>query len=207
MTKVTAKKLTLSIVVALGALMLNGNKVYADHCEIVYGGGEICDTRKTFDVQKKVRIKGETDYSDKVINVGAGDTIQFRIRIKNTGNVEVDNMKMKDILPDELYKLATGDGLIEEWDNFEPGETKEFIIEAKINADEFDIKNLDKCVVNRVDVTRGDKFVDSDTATVCYNTVVLRELPKTGADSTIAFALVGFVLVGFGIAIKNYRYA
>ena len=106
-------------------------------------------------------------------------------------------MKMKDILPDELIKVG-GSGLTEYFDNFEPGETEEFVIKAEIKDSEFDRKDFEKCVVNKAEVYFGDRFEGSDTATVCYGKGKVTELPKTGPESTIAMSLagLGFVVIG-----------
>ncbi|KKS10203.1 MAG: hypothetical protein UU64_C0007G0016 [candidate division WWE3 bacterium GW2011_GWF2_41_45] len=70
-------------------------------------------------------------------------------------------MKMSDSLPDEMDRVG-GSGLTEYWDDFEPGETKTFIIEAEIDSDEFDRDEaFDKCIVNKAKVYWGDEFEGS----------------------------------------------
>ena len=202
MTK-TAKKLILSIV-SLGLLSLVGpGNVYATgDCEETYGGGETCIINKSFRIEKKVRKDDGDDWEDKVTGVEEDEVIEFRIRIKNTGELETDDMKMEDFLPDELIRVG-GDGLTEEWDNFEPGETKEFIIKVKIDSDEFDRTNFDKCVVNKAEVRYKDKFEGSDTATVCYGQGEISELPETGFDTLTVLTALGLGSMALGIVIRK----
>ena len=179
-------------------------EAFAAACEPNYGGGENCTFEKTFRVRKKVRIEGDDSWKDKVIDVKKGKVVEFRVEVQNTGEIEVDKMKMSDNLPDELNKVG-GSGLTEEWDNFEPGESKKFIIKAKINDSEFDAKNFEKCVVNEAKAKQDKKDVGSDSATVCYGNGEITELPRTGAGSNIILSLTGFGLVSLGLLYKKFR--
>lgn len=193
----------LFITLVLGALLLVvlPGKVFADECESDGPYGEICN--KTFEVEKKVKIEGGDVWKDKVINVKEDETILFRITIKNIGDVKVDDMKMEDFLPDELKRIG-GSGLTEYWDDFEPGEEKEFEIEVKINSEEFDRDvEFEKCVVNKAEATYDGTLEGSDTATVCYGTLEIEELPETGATSTVVFTILGLALVTSGIYFKK----
>lgn len=195
-------KLILTILALAAVTAVSSKKAYAD-CESNYGGGETCTYEKNFSIEKEVRIAGNDDWEDKVTGVKVGDTVEFRIKIKNTGEVESDSMEMKDSLPDELNKTG-GSGLTEEWDNFEPGETKTFTIEAKINSDEFDrTGDFEKCVVNEAKVYQDDDSQGSDTATVCYGSGQITELPKTAASSTTVLAVFGTALIGLGLIFKR----
>ncbi len=174
---------------------------YDENCEPTYGGGQTCIYNKSFEIDKDVRIEGDDDWEDKVTDVEADDIVEFRIRVKNVGDIEVDNMKMEDFLPDEMEKVS-GD-LTEYWDDFEPGETKEFKIKAQIDEDEFDRENFEKCVVNKVEVSYDGDFEGSDTATVCYGDAEVTELPETGAGATLALALTGLSSITAGAFIRR----
>jgi LPXTG-motif cell wall-anchored protein len=112
-------------------------------------------------------------------------------------------MKMKDSLPDEMERVG-GDGLTEYWEDFEPGETKTFIIRAKVNSEEYDRENFEKCVVNKAKVLYDDDEEGSDTATVCYGDSEVTELPKTGGSSVLYGAL-GLGLSAFGLTVKKLK--
>jgi hypothetical protein len=111
-------------------------------------------------------------------------------------------MKMEDFLPEEMYKVG-GNGLTEEWDNFDPKDEKVFIIQAKVDSDEYDSDvRFEKCVVNKAELRWDGEFQGSDTATVCYGNIEPTELPKTGAFSTMG--LSGLVLLVSGLVSKKY---
>ena len=196
MNKKTTKNLILSV--ATAAFLFKG-EVYADQ----YGGGEV--KNKSFRIEKEVRIKHEGDYEDKlVLDDGEwGEVIEFRVEIKNEGEVETDDMKMEDFLPEEMYRVG-GDGLTEYWNDFEPGETKTFYIDAKIDEDEFDRENFDKCVVNKAEVRYDGDFEGADTATVCYGDIEITELPETGIGTTMLPLGLGLIVVG--TLVKAYKF-
>ena len=173
-------------------------------CESNYGGGETCIYNKNFKIEKKVRLEGDNSWKDKVINVDEGDVIEFKITITNTGEVKTDKMKFSDFLPDELEKIS-GD-LTETWDNFKPGDEKSFKIKVKVSKKEFARNGeFEKCVVNKAEVSYKGTKEGSDTATVCYGNIELKELPKTGATSTIALTMLGSTLVGAGAFLNKKR--
>lgn len=205
-TKTAKNLIGLSVAVVLFTVLGSIDKVYAD-CESNYGGGENCVYNKRFEIDKDVRIEGDSEWEeDKVTGVKRSDTIEFRIKIKNRsdeGAGSFDDMKMEDFLPDELIR-AGGTGLSEYWDDFDAGETKTFILKAKIDSDEFDRDdNFEKCVVNKAEVRWDGKFEGSDTATVCYGNGEPTELPKTGAVSELA--IVGLALLTAGILVKTTK--
>ena len=182
------------------ALAVNPAKAYAA-CETNYGGGQTCTFNKRFDIDKDVRIEGDNEWKDKVTGVKKDEVVEFRIKIENTGEISVDNMEMKDFLPDELTKIS-GD-LTEGWDDFEPGEEKEFKIKVVVDPKEFDKENFEKCVVNKAVVKFDGDEEGSDTATVCYGDLEVTELPKTGPESTLILTVLGGLLMAAGSVLKK----
>ncbi len=173
-----------------------------DNCEDTGAYGQTCIYNKSFKVTKYVRIQGDDEWEDKVVDVQEDEVVEFKIKVKNVGEVEVDDMKMEDFLPDEMERVG-GSGLTEYWNDFEPGETKTFVIEAEVNDSEYDAENFEKCVVNKVEIEYDGDFEGSDTATVCYGDVEITELPSTGATSTIALTVAGFGFMIFGALVKK----
>lgn len=206
MNKVFKINTILFVTLLLGALTiaLLPSKVLAA-CESDGAYGQTCVYNKTFELTKKVRIEGDNTWKDKVIDVKEGETIEFRIEIKNIGEVAVDDMKMTDYLPDELERIG-GDGLTEEWNDFKVDEEKKFVIKARIKSEEFDRDdNFEKCVVNKAKVEYDGTLEGSDTATVCYGDEDITELPETGATSTEALTLLGLISTGFGFTLKRKK--
>jgi len=158
-----------------------------------------------FKITKEVRIQGDSEWKDKVTDVKEGEVVEFRIKIRNRSDgpaAATDDMKMEDFLPEEMTKVG-GNGLTEEWDNFDPKDEKVFIIQAKVDSDEYDRDvEFEKCVVNKAELRWDGEFQGADTATVCYGNVQPSELPKTGALSTMG--LSGLVLLVSGLISKKY---
>ncbi len=196
------KKLILTTLALVAVTAFYSKKAYAD-CQSNYGGGETCTYEKNFEIEKEVRIAGDSDWEDKVAGVKKGQTVEFRIRVKNTGEVSTNDMEMKDSLPDELNKIG-GSGLTENWDDFGEGTTKEFIIQVKVDDSEFDrTGDFEKCVVNEAKVYQDENSQGSDTATVCYGSGEITELPKTAVGSTIVLTVFGTVLIGLGLFFRK----
>jgi len=185
----------IAILVTLGVVMtLSTGTVYAGQ----YGEEEEYNLR--FKITKEVRIQGDTEWKDKITDVREGDLVEFRIKIKNKSDNPADaadDMKMEDFLPDEMYYVG-GYGLTEEWDNFDPADEKVFIIQAKVESNEYDRDiQFEKCVVNKVELRWDGEFQGSDTATVCYGNAEPSELPKTGAVSTLGISGLVSLVAGF----------
>lgn len=195
----------LFISLAVGALILIAmpNKASAEECEADGPYGENCIYNKSFELDKKVRVEGDDDWEDKVTDVEEDEIIEFEIEIENVGEVEVDDMRMEDFLPDELKRVG-GDGLTEYWDDFEPGEKKRFVIKAKIKDEEFDREiDFEKCIANKAEVEYDGDFESSDVAIVCYGRYEIEELPETGVTSTAIYTALGLTLVATGVVLKK----
>ena len=192
------KKITKNLIVTVAAVaFLFNRRVYAEQY------GEVVKN-KAFRIEKEVRVKDEGDFEDKLVldEEDFDKVLEFRIEVKNKGEVDVDDMKVEDFLPEEMDRVG-GDGLTEYWDDFDSGDTKTFYVDAKIDEDEFDRENFDKCIVNKAEVRYDGDFEGSDTATVCYGDVEVTELPETGFVDTMVPLGLGLIVVGF--LVKNKK--
>lgn len=195
--------LFISLIAGAILLVIVPSDVFAEECESDGPYGEICIYNKSFELDKKVKKEGDDVWKDKVIDVEKDEIVIFEIEIENVGEVEVDNMRLEDFLPDELKRVG-GSGLTEYWDDFEPGEKKTFEIEVKINDEEFDRDvEFEKCVVNKAEVEYDGDFESSDAAVVCYGNAQIKELPETGATSTVIYSALGLTLIASGIVLKK----
>jgi len=204
MIKNILSKIIISAFITAILAVMYGGQVYAG-CKSTYGNGEICIYNKRFEIDKDVRVEEkDDDWEDKVMDVEVDDIVEFRIKIKNKSDDELDsfdNMKMEDFLPDEMERVG-GSGLTEYWDDFEPGDTKTFYIEAKVKSEEYDRDvDFEKCVVNKAEAEWDGEFEGSDTATVCYGDEDITELPETGSNEIIA--LIGFGLIASGVLVRK----
>jgi LPXTG-motif cell wall-anchored protein/uncharacterized repeat protein (TIGR01451 family) len=199
MKKVINKLIMSAFVIALVSF-IGATKAYADsNCEAQYGGGESCDYDRKLKITKEVRVEGDNNWKDKVTGVTEDQIIEFRITIKNKSDNGADKysrLKIEDFLPSEMYWVG-GSRTTEFLDDFKPGDSKSFVIKARVNAWEYDKKgNFEKCVVNKAELRWKDEFEGSDTATVCYGNETPSELPKTGAETTIALSGLGMLVTG-----------
>src|SRR4051812_43459434 len=83
------------------------------NCQIIYGGGEVCQKTVSFTLDKKVQRPNKGgEYVD---NLGMNDdkfapgaTVNFRITVKNTGDAKINNVNVVDMLPDYLSYVSGG---------------------------------------------------------------------------------------------------
>lgn len=128
--------------------------------------------------------------------------MEFNIVAENTGDETEDKIKLVDSLPGEMLKV---DGnFTEEWDDFASKEERSFILKARLDPAEFETgDSFEKCVVNKVELDRGDDFQSSDTAIVCYNKADIKELPDTGPVAPVFLGLGGVVFAIAGSILKR----
>jgi LPXTG-motif cell wall-anchored protein len=219
-TKLLSVKNLIALVAFTSALVVvsaDKSVVKADDnsgCEDNYGGGQTCLVNKRFDIKKEVRVcdsKGNNcgDWKSKVTDVSKNDIVEFRITIKNKSDdaatklTGFNDMEMKDKLPSEMTRTG-GDGLTEYFDNFDPGDTRHFVIKSQVDSSEFNHSgDFEKCVVNKATVYWNGKSENSDTATVCYGKNKLTELPKTGTNTIVALVGVGLLVAGIAISLSK----
>ncbi|MBI2414258.1 LPXTG cell wall anchor domain-containing protein [candidate division WWE3 bacterium] len=199
-SKMLSKGIGFASALTILALSFNG-LAFAD-CEPDGAYGQICTYTKEFEIDKQVRFVGDDDWKDKIVGVKEGQKFEFKVSIKNNGEVDVDSMKMIDFLPDEIERIS-GDELVEYWENFESGERKNFVFEAKVRDVEYDKKNFEKCVVNKAEAYYSDNEIGSATAVVCYGDSQPKELPKTGPIDNGLLGILGLVSTGLGLSLKS----
>ncbi len=172
-------------------------------CVPIYGGGEVCVPvkNKSFAVQKDVRKKGSSEWQNEITEVKSAHEVEFRIKVINTGEVTVNDLKIIDTLPANLT-LSEGQ-LTWEIDDFTPRQEQTFTFMAKANTNGME-DNQVKCVVNEVHLQYKDATEASDTAIVCIEKgEVLSELPPTavGFYEVISFMVIaiGMIITGLGL--------
>ncbi len=203
----------LSLLIVLASLSATTRMVWADStCGGYFYGGPCVE--KEILVDKLVKDPASGNFVD---NLGPSDSklnpeeeITFKIVVKNTGNTDLEDVKIKDVLPNYLDFVSGPEGT--NWnsdertfefviDGLKAGETKEFKVKAKVVSKESlpEDKSL-VCVTNWVEA-KAEGMVDSDTSGVCIQNV--EQLPATGADpvaiaSIFALGVTGLVLVKKG---------
>lgn len=218
-----AFKLFMAGVFSLGLFLASSKNVLADwRCETVYGGGEKCYGTGELFIDKTVK-NPDTDIF--VNNLGINDPkfgpeayVRFRLEVKNIGQSELRDVKVRDVFPPYLqfdwFSLGSS-----YWDankrevNFTieklaVGESKQYEISAKVYPssmlpnDKSEICDL----TNFAEVHTGDKG-DDDTAKFCltYKTLGLKKMPATGMPLGIEFAggLLLLSLIGAKLAFRK----
>ncbi len=141
--------------------------------------GKVC--KEGFTLDKKVRL-GNNDFTEN-ITAKAGDKVEYRIQFKNTGNVELKNVVIRDILPaNETYvkgstnldgkKLADGvvttDGI--NIGSVAAGKTVNLYFFVTMNGDLADIcEKVELTNTAKAKYNNDAKTEKSDTAVVSVN--------------------------------------
>lgn len=224
-----------SIMIAATALFAGvGSSIEAaggygtSNCQIIYGGGEVCQKTVSFTLDKKVQKP--TKGGEFVDNLGINDekfapgaTVNFQITVKNTGDTPIENIDVLDTLPDHLTWVSggnnTGNQVSYTLQKLEPGQSHNGNISVKVA----DINNLptDKniiCVTNNVRATQ-DGNVASDASQLCIEkglkqkdggpvvqqTPPLKQTPQTGPGMLSLAALIPAGALGFFLNRKAIR--
>lgn len=214
---VTTVLLTLGIITAAHAA--------GSECQIIYGGGEVCNRQIQFAINKLVEVpgKGGGNFVDN-LNVNdpkfsAGQTIPFKIVITNTGSNKIDHIRVTDSLPQYLTYVS-GDG---SWDanarkitfdvnNLDASRAQQFVINTKVvDNNQLPQDQGTICVVNQVNAFEDSGFTASDSSQVCisrqvlgvnptpqvFTTVPVKTIPNTGPEMLPLLGLVPLGLTGF----------
>lgn len=199
-------------------------------CQIIYGGGEVCQEQVKFTINKLVQKPGKAG-GDFVENLTAADpryspnqNVTFKITIENTGNRDITNLNVVDRFPQFLTFVAgagvTNVGASEI--NFtvgklEKGKKIDVLITAK-TAEESKLPDTQAitCVTNNARATAPDGSAAEDNSQVCIEKQILgitpkptiaqkppvEKIPATGPEMALLFGLIPTGLAGFYIRKK-----
>lgn len=201
--------LVVAFTVVLGVSLYTVNKlVFANSCERTYGGGKECD--RSLKITKEVskdqdKLNKNKDYSDSIIlkSNERNKLVTFRIEVENKGDVDEEDLKVIDKLP-EVFEKVEG-ALTEEIERIDNGDKITYYITVRVKSSAFD---EGRCVVNEVRLRGdmndegGDETIDTDTATVCFGREIT-QLPKTGNEEAVVATLLGFGLIATGFGLRK----
>lgn len=215
------KNLILSLIITLIAVFTFVPQVIAKEiCTTQYGGGQKCeniDEDADISIDKEIyniddrQFEDHIDASDYVFK--ASETIEFRIEIKNKGDVTYKKVELTDTLPDFVkFKDFTGgkDGKHEngkltwEFDNFKKGESKtvkftvSVVDKSKLPNDtgNMQLTNVARVEGERADNKDNDKDADYSRFYVGLEGKITK-LPEAGATSNVIAGL--FICAAFGV--------
>jgi uncharacterized repeat protein (TIGR01451 family) len=213
------KHITNKLVTIIGIVMtlnsLNAANALAKECRSVYGGGEVCD-KGSIDVDKKVWNPEKNEYWDNIdssdYTFKPGDEVKFEIKTKNVTDIKLNDITIRDIMPDYLeYVSSSDEGKFYQPKTveFKPGDlddqktvTRSVTVRVKNSKD---VPVGTTCLTNKAEAYAStDDSSDSDTATFCVKNgegekrVLGVTYPETGPSLPMALALevIGFATLG-----------
>lgn len=180
-------------------------------CQMIYGGGEVCNTAVSYQLNKQVQTvkKGGEFVENLTINdhkFVAGETVNYKITVKNTGKDTVKDLRITDTLPGQLEFASAKNGkynndnrtvtfTVNSLDN---GKSAEFIISTKVKND----VNA-SCPINNVTSIDSNGNAAEDTAMICIDhesiptkgptvqqTPPMKQTPSTGPEMLSLAALI-----------------
>lgn len=189
------KKLLTIALLTLVLLFVPARKVFGNY----YYGGE--EEKVDVLIDKEVKDPNSGNFVDNLgINdykFSAGQEVEFRLTIKNTGDKTLNHLDVKDIFPSYI-DFISGPGswdsntrtLSFDFEDLDPGESRDFGLRGKVVV-ENDLPEGRTCVTNKGQVWANGEY-DEDTAGICIERKV-EVLPPTGAGTVV---LLGTLLIG-----------
>ncbi|HHH14084.1 MAG TPA: DUF11 domain-containing protein [candidate division WWE3 bacterium] len=227
MNKITSFKISATALMLALMTFFAANGVFArEVCYTQYGGGETCVTvedNASIDVDKKVSNTDgnyQNHLRSSVYTFNSADSIYFKIIVKNTGEVSLNDVQVKDVLPSfvdysKVLSGATasvsGKEVTFSLGSLDVGEEKEVKFIGKVvednelpNDDKVCLTNIASAKGNRSD--NGEEQKDVDYANFCIKLpevlgAVPTELPKAGVSEW--FAALGAMVSSLGMLLKK----
>lgn len=215
--------LTASFLTTANAAIAAGNS----QCQIIYGGGQVCQDQVKFTIDKKVMqpTKGGT-YVD---NLGANDVrfqpatdVAFQITITNTGNTTIQNLTVTDTLPANTTFISgagnynsSNNTISYTISNLEAGKSNQQTFVARI-ADAKNFREAVTCLTNNVKADNNNGFVAEDKAGFCVENVITatpqpkvfkqappKTIPETGPEMLPLLGLIPAGITGYFLRKKS----
>lgn len=225
-TLMTAATIVALTTLSTGSVLASGKN---STCQIVYGGGEVCEPSISFSIDKKVQspTKGGVMVDNLTINdakFAPGQQITYQIIITNTGEDTLKNVVVKDILPEHL-SYVSGAGNYNDSDRtvtytineLGAGDSNTQTLVLKAN----DANTLPQdsgivCVVNTARATEESGSSAEDKAEACiqkevtttpqkqvFETPPVKKIPETGPELLSLALLVPSGIAGYVLRRKT----
>ena len=152
------------------------------------------------------------NYSSSDYRFSPGQYISFRLKVKNTSDVVLYSLKVKDLLP--LYiEPVENPGEYNSNEHSISFDAGDFAVdEEKIYYLKFKVASQDKlpndkgiiCLINKAEVSNSQAY-DEDTAQFCIEKVVtgVKEVPAAGPEMGLSLLALNGLGIGTGIWLKN----
>lgn len=150
---------------------------------------------------------GNTDFVDNLApsdpRFTPGSSILFKLQVRNTSDVRLDNVVVEDFLPPSV-ELVEGKTRIEVG-SLEPDETAELVLKVRVKSqDKLPADRGMICEINRARVS-ANGVSDEDTAQFCIEKQVVgaKEVPQAGPAAGILLLAFNFLTLGTGLALRR----
>lgn len=215
---------TLGFISAVATAAGNSN------CQVIYGGGEVCDRNIEFSLEKYVQKANKGGEYVENLNTNdprfsANQEVSFKIVVKNVGQNTIESMTVTDTLP-QYVTFVSGAGNYDKntnkisftIQNLAKNEQKEFIIVTKIvDENALPTDKAISCVVNNVTAVENSGTSAKDSSQFCiekqvvtakptpqvYDKTPVKNIPNTGPEMLPLFGLIPAGLAGIALRRKN----
>lgn len=224
-------KLIISFAFAVLAGVLFTSQIFASgesNCQTIYGGGQTCNSGVKFTLNKLVQVpgKGGGNYVDNLTvsdaKYTAGQTVNFKIVVTNTGTTTLNNVAVVDTFP-QFINFTAGAGNYNSGNkqlaftipSLATGASQEFIVSGKV-VDEGQLPTTAgiTCVTNTAHAGDTSGSVADDMSQVCiqknvfgaptpevFQKVPVNQIPATGPE---LYSLIGLIPTGIaGIMLRK----
>lgn len=225
------KKIFATTLIA-GAFLANASVINAagtSQCQIVYGGGQVCQQQVKFTIDKKVLqpTKGGTFVDNLTVNdthFQPGSDAAFQITVTNTGDTTINQLTVVDTLPTFLTFIS-GPGNFNSANNtitytinsFAPGATDQQTFVTRIaDQSKFDKNQTVNCLTNSVNVNDNNGTSATDTSGLCvetplatvpapkvFSSIPPKSIPNTGPEMLPLLGLIPVGITGFALRKKS----
>lgn len=217
-------------ITTLGFITVAAQAAGKSNCQVIYGGGEVCDRDIEFSLEKFVQKANKG--GEYVENLNANDPrfsasqdVSFKIVVKNVGQDTIESMTVTDTLP-QYVTFVSGAGNYDNnskkitftVQNLAPNEQKEFIIVTKVvDENSLPTDKAISCVVNNVSAVEINGATAKDSSQFCIERKVVnvqptpqvfektpvKKIPETGPEMLPLFTLIPAGIAGIAMRRKN----
>lgn len=211
------KLLVLSLLFGMLLLALPKSVSADEGCSVAYGQYGECPPSVTILMDKMVRKPDVDEFVDNLSSsdprFGAEDEVFFRLKVKNTSNAKLNDVTVKDFVPDFLEAVDMTGGSFDSDSrevtisagDFDPDEEKIYTLKFKVvNQDSLPSDRSLICEVNKAQAS-ADDVSDEDTSQFCIEKQILgvSEVPSAGPEMGLALLAGQFAALGAGIFLKK----
>lgn len=216
-------------VTTLAFITVAANAAGKSNCQVIYGGGEVCDKNIEFTLEKFVQKANKGGEYVENLNTNdprfsANQEVAFKVIVKNVGQDNIESMTVTDTLPNYVT-FVSGAGNYDNnskkitftIQNLGKNEQREFIIVTKVVENgALPTDKAINCVVNNVTAVANNGANAKDSSQFCIERTVetkptpqvfektpVKKIPETGAEIMVLAGLIPAGLAGFALRKKS----